>query len=113
MVPGFYQAPLKPKNPPGLNSAHIKETTMSQKGSVDRRDFLKSAAVTGAAAMVPAAAALNAQSPAAPAAASVPPTAVREADPPADVEVMTTDRPGGDFMVDVLKALNFEYIASN
>jgi thiamine pyrophosphate-dependent acetolactate synthase large subunit-like protein len=25
----------------------------------------------------------------------------------------TTDRPGGDFMVDVLKSLNFEYVASN
>jgi acetolactate synthase I/II/III large subunit len=87
---------------------------MSQKGSVDRRDFLKSAAVTGAAAMVPGAAALGAQAPAAaPAAAAAPPVATRETDPAGDVEVMTTDRPGGDFMVDVLKALNLEYVASN
>jgi thiamine pyrophosphate-dependent acetolactate synthase large subunit-like protein len=41
------------------------------------------------------------------------PTTPREIDPSGHVEVLTTDRPGGDFMVDVIKALNFEYIASN
>jgi len=88
---------------------------MTKQPSVNRRDFLKSAAATsaaaGAAAFVPAAAA-NAQTPAAsvPAAA---PIAPRETDPPGEAEVLTTDRPGGDFMVDVLKALNFEYVASN
>jgi acetolactate synthase I/II/III large subunit len=93
---------------------------MARKGSVDRRDFLKGAAVTGAAALVPdsVATAAQAQSPAAappgpgqrPAAA---PTAAREADPAAEGELLTTDRPGGDFMVDVLKSLNIEYVASN
>lgn len=86
---------------------------MSQKLSVDRRNFLKSAAVTGAAAMVPATATLGAQSmpPApAPATAKTPP---REVDPSGDVEVLTTERPGGDFMVDVLKSLDFDYVASN
>jgi len=29
------------------------------------------------------------------------------------IEVLTTDRPGSDFMVDILKSLNFEYIAAN
>src|SRR5262245_59605572 len=29
------------------------------------------------------------------------------------VEVMVMDRPGSDFMVDVLKTLDFEYIAAN
>ena len=88
---------------------------MTKQPSVNRRDFLKSAAATsaaaGAAAFVPAAA-VNAQTPAAsvPAAA---PIAPRETDPPGEAEVLTTDRPGGDFMVDVLKALNFEYVASN
>ena len=88
---------------------------MTKQPSVNRRDFLKSAAATsaaaGAAAFVPAAAA-NAQTPAAsvPAAA---PIAPRETDPPGEAEVLTTDRPGGDFMVDVLKSLNFEYVASN
>jgi thiamine pyrophosphate-dependent acetolactate synthase large subunit-like protein len=92
---------------------------MSSKRSVDRRNFLKGAAVTGAAALVPdsVAAAAQAASPAsatqgprAPAA----PAAAREADPPAVVaDELTTDRPGGDFMVDVLKSLNIEYVASN
>ena len=87
---------------------------MSEKMSVDRRDFLKSAAITGAAAIVPGAAAVAAQSaaPAAPALATAP-TPPREADPSGEAEVFTTDHPGGDFMVDVMKALNFEYVASN
>src|SRR5258705_8442520 len=87
---------------------------MPKQPSVNRRDFLKSAAATsaaaGAAALVPGAA--GAQAPP----ASVPspaPIAPRETDPAGEVEVLTTDRPGGDFMVDVLKALNFEYVAAN
>jgi acetolactate synthase-1/2/3 large subunit len=84
------------------------------KGSVDRRDFLKGAAVTGAAALVPGSVA--AESPQATPPAQSPggaPLAGREADPAVDVEVLTTDRPGGDFMVDVLKSLNIDYVASN
>ena len=89
---------------------------MARKRSVDRRDFLKGAAVTGAAALVPdsVASAAQAPSPAAPAqrpAAAL--TAAREADPAVEVDALTTDRPGGDFMVDVLKSLNIEYVASN
>jgi len=83
------------------------------KRSVDRRDFLKGAAVTGAAALVPGAAAIDAAPAAAPAQApATAPTPPREADP-SGVEAITTDRPGGDFMVDVLKSLNFEFVASN
>ena len=82
---------------------------------MNRRDFLKSAAATGAAAgaaaLVPGAAGAQA-SPAATAPAGAP-IAPRETDPPGEGEVLTTDRPGGDFMVDVLKALNFEYVAAN
>ena len=81
---------------------------MSRTRSVDRRSFLKGTAVTGAAALVPDAVAQAAQAPAAPraAAARTPAaTAAREADPPVEVEAITTDRPGGDFMVDVLKSL--------
>ena len=84
-------------------------------GSVDRRDFLKSAAVTGAA-LVGSAAAADAQTaaPAAPAnVTATAPVAPREADPALEADIVTTDRPGGDFMVDVLKALNFEYVAAN
>jgi thiamine pyrophosphate-dependent acetolactate synthase large subunit-like protein len=95
---------------------------MSKKRSVDRRDFLKQAAVTGAAAMIPGSvAAAQAPPPAQPApaaqglrpATALAPAPPREADPSGHVEVLTTDRPGGDFMVDVIKTLNFEYIASN
>ncbi len=89
---------------------------MARNRSVDRRDFLKGAAVTGVAALVPNA--VGAQAPAPPAAAQGPraataATAPREADPGLDAEALTTDRPGGDFMVDVLKSLDLEYIASN
>jgi acetolactate synthase-1/2/3 large subunit len=80
--------------------------------SVHRRDFLKSAAVTGAAALVPGAAAAGEPRQAAAPQASAP-VAPREADPPDGGEVITTDRPGGDFMVDVIKTLGFEYVAAN
>ena len=86
---------------------------MSEKLSVDRRGFLKSAAVTGAAAFVPGAASAEPQAQsAAPALASAP-TPPRETDPSSTVEVVTTDRPGGDFMVDVIKSLDFEFVAAN
>src|SRR5262245_10064772 len=81
---------------------------------VGRRRFLKGAAV-GAAALVatPAAAGQTSQdqprvSPPGEA------TAARETAPPLPrVDVYTTDRPGADFMTDVLKSLDFEYVAAN
>jgi len=85
---------------------------MPEKRALDRRDFLKSAAVTGAAALAPAASA-SAAPQAAPPAQATAPTPPRETDPPATVEALTTDRPGGDFMVDVIKSLDFEYVAAN
>src|SRR5207253_7170239 len=36
-----------------------------------------------------------------------------ETTPPPHADVYTTDRPGSDFMVDVLKSLDFEYVAAN
>jgi len=88
---------------------------MSTKHSVDRRDFLKSAAVTGAAALVPGAVAPDAaaQAPAAPPRQGTAPVAARETDPRPDDEGPTIERPGGDYMVDCLKALEFEFVASN
>ena len=89
---------------------------------MDRRDFLKNAAATGAAALVPgtttASEAAQAPGSAQPAASQGPlaataPIAPREVDPAPTTEVLTTDRPGGDFMVDVLKTLNLEFVASN
>jgi thiamine pyrophosphate-dependent acetolactate synthase large subunit-like protein len=87
---------------------------MSKTKSVDRRRFLKTAAVTGAAALGGAASVDGAQQPAASAASPrSAPTLAREVDPPPSVDVMTTDRPGGDFMTDVIKSLGFEYVAAN
>jgi thiamine pyrophosphate-dependent acetolactate synthase large subunit-like protein len=80
----------------------------SEKALVDRRKFLKGAAVGGVATLVASTGAAGAQS------------FIAAATPPADagteasnVEVLTTDRPGSDFMVDVIKSLGFEYLASN
>ena len=86
---------------------------MSKQSSVDRRSFLKSAAVTGAAAFTGGVAPEAAQAPQTGAARVTAPTAPRENDPAGEVDVLTTDRPGGDFMVDVLKSLNFEYVSAN
>ena len=75
---------------------------------------MKQAAVTGAAAaLVPGSgrAGTLPQDPA-PTRATAP-VAPREVDPPRRVEVETIDRPGGDFMVDVIKSLDLEYVASN
>src|SRR5436190_1288478 len=88
---------------------------MAKNGSVDRRDFLKSAAVTGAA-LVGGAAGADAQTAPPPPAAAGPasaPVAPREGDPSLEADIVTTDRPGGDFMVDVLKSLDLEYVAAN
>jgi acetolactate synthase I/II/III large subunit len=80
----------------------------SEKALVDRRKFLKGAAVGSMATLVASTGAAGAQ------------TFIAAATPAADaateasnVEVLTTDRPGSDFMVDVIKSLGFEYLASN
>src|SRR5579862_1241409 len=75
---------------------------------VDRRKFLQGAAAGSVATLVANAGALAAQPFAAP---SLPPAAEGDAAPA--VEVLTTSRPGSDFMVDVLKSLGFEYLAAN
>jgi acetolactate synthase I/II/III large subunit len=86
---------------------------------LNRRGFLKGAAA-GAAALVAPAPTLNAQTQqaelpqrgtAAPLSARA--VAAETAPVAADVEVLTEDNPGSDFMVDVIKALGFEYIAAN
>jgi len=55
---------------------------------MDRRDFLKSAA-------------------------AIPAVAKQQPTPSPIPEASTIDRPGSDFMVDVLKTLDFEYCFSN
>ena len=85
----------------------------SDKRMVDRRKFLKGAAVGGVATWVAGAGTLRAQQTIAAKASSVPPVPPREADPPSEVSVLTVDRSGSDFMVDVIKSLGFEYVAAN
>lgn len=83
-----------------------------KKLSVQRRNFLKGAAVGVATLAVP---------PQAVSAAPVTPQMLRsvpllppaETDPPTDVDVLTTDHPGSDFMVEVIKSLGFEYLCAN
>ena len=80
---------------------------------VDRRKFLKGAAAGGMATLAASAGAIAAQPFAAPSPA--PPAAVPApaGEDASLVDVLTTDRPGSDFMVDVIKSLGFEYLASN
>jgi acetolactate synthase-1/2/3 large subunit len=84
----------------------------SKKPSVNRRNFLKSA-VVGAATLAAPAGTVSAK-PVAPAPPHVMPLLppMAETDPHGDVEVLTEDRSGSDFMVDVIKSLGFEYVCS-
>src|SRR5215467_3579224 len=84
------------------------------KTSIGRRRFLKQAAATGAAVVAAAPTSrASAQAPAASSARATAATSAPEIDPSPSVDVLTTDRPGGDFKVDVLKSIGFEYIAAN
>src|SRR5215468_11129212 len=85
-----------------------------------RRGFLKGAAA-GAAALVAGPSAARAQDtttqqaqarPAAPL-PSATQVAFETGTPPPRADVYTTDKPGADFMVDVLKSLKFDYIFAN
>lgn len=87
----------------------------SRKMPAGRRDFLKSF-VAGAATLATSPEALPAQP--APPADELPTHAMPllppdiESDPPPDAEVLTLDRSGSDFMVDVIKSLGIEYVCS-
>jgi acetolactate synthase-1/2/3 large subunit len=89
----------------------MKKTKKASKTSEGRRRFLKGVA-TGTVATFVAGKAAAVPLPAEPQRASAAILAA-ETDPVGAVEVLTMDRPGSDFMVDVLKSLGFEYIASN
>jgi acetolactate synthase I/II/III large subunit len=85
----------------------------SKKNSVNRRDFLKTAAA-GTAAFVAAPGAAKAAATEPRRSTGAPPLLKAAAvDSPSSVEVLTVDRPGSDFMVDVLKSLDFEYLCAN
>ena len=84
-----------------------------KKNPVGRRDFLKSAAVGAAALAAAPAAAARPPIPerGAPAAIPISPEAELRALPTA--EILTADRTGSDFMVDVIKSLGIDYVCSN
>jgi acetolactate synthase-1/2/3 large subunit len=85
------------------------------KNPVGRRGFLKGAAA-GAAALVANPAGMKAQEAQGPAKTGLPSARLAAAEsspPPPRVDVYTTDRPGSDFMVDVIKSLGFEYVCAN
>jgi thiamine pyrophosphate-dependent acetolactate synthase large subunit-like protein len=81
-----------------------------------RRGFLKGAAA-GAAALVAKPGGLKAQQAQTRGTTTPLPSsrlaAAETTPPPPRVDVYTTDRPGSDFMVDVIKSLGFEYVCEN
>ncbi len=86
--------------------------TEERKKPVNRRGFLKGAAAAGAATLAGAA---ESGARAAPAPAVAPPPMSPEAESaaPQELEVLTAETSGSDFMVDVLRALDLEYVCSN
>src|SRR3977135_2946823 len=84
-----------------------------KKLTVDRRNFLKSAAA-GAAALAAAPGTVAAQQQSDLLRTVPPPMSPEdEIGTPSNAEVLTADRTGSDFMVDVIKSLGFEYICAN
>jgi acetolactate synthase I/II/III large subunit len=99
---------------------------MARKTPVGRRGFLKGAAgaaasaAAGAASLAISTQAAEAQAPERAvgehAATPLPSAALaanEKSSPAARVDVYTNDRPGSDFMVDVIKTLNFDYVCAN
>ena len=88
-----------------------------QKPRVDRRNFLKNAS-TGAAALVAGISATGGAAQAQQQTAQVRPvtplmTKEAESAMPSSLQVLENQRPGSDFMVDVIKSLGFEYVCAN
>jgi len=81
------------------------------KPTVGRRNFLKGVAA-GAASLATSAEALSAKAEPLQPVSALPLLPLVETDPPPETEVLTEGRSGSDFMVDIIKALNFEYVCS-
>src|SRR6266446_5336311 len=81
--------------------------------SVDRRNFLKTAAAGSMATLVANTGAASAQTPPPPRTMAPMMSKEAETENPRTAEVLTTDRPGSDFMIDVFKSLGIEYICAN
>ncbi len=85
----------------------------SQRDSVNRRDFLRAAAASTAGLVVPPSAAVAASAKGSRGWAAPPLLKPVVTDGEPNVEILTVDHPGSDFMVDVLKSLDFEYLCAN
>ncbi len=79
----------------------------AKKSSVDRRNFLKGTAVAGIASLLPEAMVLGTQT------SSPIASVAQKPETHPSAEVLTEGRSGSDFMVDVLKSMDFEYICAN
>src|SRR5579871_468825 len=96
-----------------MGGGMAKSTKKEATTSVGRRNFLKGAAA-GAAALVAKPSVVDAQEAQAQRSATAGVLAKEEDPRPASGgEILTGDRPGSDYMVDVLKSLGFEYLFSN
>src|SRR2546423_45212 len=84
----------------------------SQKFSANRRKFLKGAAIAGAAGLGSAAKPAEAAAPAVRRTAPIQ-SGRAEGTPPPEVDALTTEHCGSDFMVDVLRSLDLEYVCAN
>jgi acetolactate synthase-1/2/3 large subunit len=84
----------------------------AKKQSVNRRDFLRGSAA-GVAALAAAVTPVGAQESGKRATGSPPPMSKQAETGDPVAEVLTTDRPGADFMVEVIKSLGIEYVAAN
>ena len=85
----------------------------SKRDSLDRRHFLKGTAAGAAALAVEVPTAKAQQAETRRGAPSAQALAAETGAVPAAAEVLTTDHPGSDFMVDILKSLGFEYVCAN
>jgi acetolactate synthase I/II/III large subunit len=88
--------------------------TKRKKAGVNRRDFLKNAAA-GAAVLATAPAAPASPGQPQPRPAFPPPPVPSEAEvgTPSRADVLTADRTGSDYMIDVIKSLGIEYVCAN
>ena len=90
-----------------------------KEASIERRQFLQHGTLAGAAALIGSTGSAPAQAQSSEGAEERPATtpvmtAEAEATPPQDVRVLgTNERSGSDFMVDVLKSLDFDYVCAN
>ena len=96
------------------NSKNRSLKTRLKRASVPRRDFMKSAAVAGAAFAASSTTEAQTRSAQAARVGAVPiVTQASETTPPADGPVLTQDTSGSDFMVDVMKSLDIPYVFAN